>query len=154
MLESLATTTSTAQHLAVIRLKVPRSQIQQVMGQAIGEVLGAVAAQGLVPAGSVLTHHFTMSPETFDFEVGVPVVRPVAPAGRVVAAELPARKIARAVYRGGYEGLGAAWGEFRAWVKAQGLAPAESLWEVYTAGPETGPDASQWRTELNQPLAE
>ena len=33
-----------------------------------------------------------------------------------------------------------------------GLTPADGLWERYLAGPETGPDPAQWRTELNQPL--
>jgi effector-binding domain-containing protein len=61
--------------------------------------------------------------------------------------------VARTVYHGSYEGLGTAWGEFDAWVKAQGHTPAQNLWECYVAGPETGPDPRNWRTELNRPLA-
>jgi effector-binding domain-containing protein len=82
----------------------------------------------------------------------VPVTAPVAPAGRVKGSQWPAMKVARAVYRGPYEGLGAAWGEFDAWVKAQGLKPAADLWEVYVAGPESGSDPTDYRTELNRPL--
>ena len=74
-----------AQQTAVIRLTIPRAEIQKVMGPAIGEVLGTVAAQGLTPTGPVFSHHFAMSPETFDFEVGVPVASTVMAFGRVRA---------------------------------------------------------------------
>ncbi len=46
----------------------------------------------------------------------------------------------------------AARGEFGAWIEARGHQAAEGLWECYVAGPESGPDASRWRTELNRPL--
>lgn len=52
-----------------------------------------------------------------------------------------------------YEGLGAAWGEFGAWIAAQGHTPAPDLWESYVTGPESSPDPATWRTELTQPPA-
>ncbi|MCC6523408.1 MAG: GyrI-like domain-containing protein [Polyangiaceae bacterium] len=137
---------------AVIRLTVPRAEIQKVMGPAIAEVLGALAAQGIAPAGPVFSHHFRMSPDVFDFEVGVPVAAPVKPVGRVQASELAAARVARTVYRGPYEGLATAWAELTAWVEAGGHRPAANLWEVYAAGPESSPDPTSWRTELNRPL--
>jgi effector-binding domain-containing protein len=60
--------------------------------------------------------------------------------------------VARVVYRGPYEGLGAAWGEFDAWIAANGHKPGTDLWECYVAGPESSPDPAAWRTELNRPL--
>ena len=143
---------TTALPAAVVRITIPREQIQYVMGPGITEVIKAVTAQGIGPAGPVFSHHLRMDPTTFDFEVGVPVSKPVSPTGRVKPGELPAGKVARTVYHGSYEGLGSAWGEFDAWVKAQGHTPAQNLWECYVAGPETGPDPSNWRTELNRPL--
>ena len=95
-----------------------------------------------------------MDPATFDFEVGVPVSAPVTPTGRVASSALPATRVARTVYRGSYEGLGAAWGELDAWVRREGLKPAGDLWEIYAAGPESGSEPSGWRTELNRPIAE
>ena len=59
----------------------------------------------------------------------------------------------RVVYRGGYEGLGAAWGEFCGWIEAEGLSVQDRLWECYLAGPESGSDPDQWRTELSRPMA-
>ena len=139
-------------HTAVIALTIPRAEIQQVMGPAIGEVIAAVAAQGLTPAGPVFSHHFNISPDVFDFEVGVPVAAPITATGRVKPGLLPAVTAARTVYRGPYEGLDAAWGEFIAWIEAEGHAPAPDLWECYSAGPESSPDPTSWRTELNRPL--
>jgi effector-binding domain-containing protein len=66
--------------------------------------------------------------------------------------KLPAAKIVRTTYRGGYEGLGAAWGEFCVWIETEGLNAQDSLWECYLSGPESSPDPDKWRTELNRPL--
>ena len=143
---------TTAQPAAVIRLTIPRSEIQKVMGPAIGEVIAAVTAQGIGPAGPVFSHHFRMTPDTFDFEVGVPITGPLTPTGRVTASELPAAKVARTVHHGGYEGLGEAWGELVRWLAAEGHTPADDLWECYTKGPESSPDSSTWCTDLYRPL--
>jgi len=144
---------SAAQITAIIRLTIPREEIRNVMGPAIGEVLAAVAAQGIAPNGSVFSHHLKMDPAIFDFEVGVPVAKTVSAAGRVKPGALPATTVARTVYNGPYEGLGAAWGEFGSWITANGHTAASDLWECYVAGPESSADPANWRTELNRPLA-
>ncbi len=137
---------------ATIHLTVPRAEIQTVMGPGIGELMETLAAQGLTPAGPWYTHHLRMQPEIFDFEIGVPVSDAVTPAGRVVPGHLPTATVARTVYHGGYDGLGAAWGEFDAWIRENGHTPAADLWEVYITGPESGDDTAGYRTELNRPL--
>jgi effector-binding domain-containing protein len=152
MIDTPQITASAARHTAVIRITVPRADIAKVMGPAIGEVIAAVVAQGVVPAGPVFSHHFRMDPAVFEFEVGVPVPRPIAPAGRVQPGELPAATVARTIYHGHYEGLGAAWGEFGAWIAQNGHTPAQNLWEFYATGPESTPDPAGWCTELNRPL--
>jgi effector-binding domain-containing protein len=152
MLDRPQIVTTETQPAAVIRLTIPRADIQRVMGPAIGEVMGAIAAQGVAPAGPVFSHHFRMDPDVFDFEVGVPVTGPVADTGRVRVSELPAATVARTVYQGPYEGLGAAWGEFGKWIASEGHEAAADLWECYVAGPESSPDPATWRTELNRPL--
>jgi effector-binding domain-containing protein len=141
-----------AQASATIHLTVPRDQIQSVMGPAMQEVMQTVAAQGAQPAGPLFSYHRHIPTDTFDFEVGVPVARPVDPAGRVQPSELPATRIARTIYRGPYEGLGDAWCEFMDWMKSQQLKPAADLWECYLAGPESSDNPADWRTELNRPL--
>lgn len=141
-----------AQASATIHLTVPRDQIQSVMGPAMQEVMQTVAAQGAQPAGPLFSYHRHIPTDTFDFEVGIPVARPVDPTGRVQPSELPATRIARTIYRGPYEGLGDAWGKFNQWIEAQGLKAGPTLWECYAVGPESGSDTTQWQTELNRPL--
>jgi len=137
---------------AFIRLTVPRSEIQNVMGPGYGELMDTIAAQGITATGPWFTHHLSMQPDTFDFEIGVPVSAPVAPAGRVQAGRVPGITVAQTTYRGPYEGLGDAWAEFDAWIAASGHAAGPDLWERYVAGPESNADPASWRTELNRPL--
>lgn len=143
---------SERQPTAVIHLTIPRDEIRTAMGPAIQEVLSAVSAQKVGPAGPVFSHHFRMDPATFDFVVGVPVSGRLEPTGRLELGELPAATVARTIYRGPYEGLGSAWGEFNAWIEESGHTPRSDLWESYRLGPESGSDPAEWETELNRPL--
>ncbi len=152
MLDTPQIAETAAQLTAFIHLTVPREQIQNVMGPGLAELLAAVAAQGLAPAGPWFTHHLRMPQDVFDFEIGVPVPTPVAAAGRMKPGQRPAMRVARTVYRGPYESLAAAWGEFDAWIAAEGQVPGTDLWECYVAGPESSPDPLAWRTELTRPL--
>jgi effector-binding domain-containing protein len=136
----------------MIHVTVPRSEIQKVMGPGLQEVMAAVAAQGISATGPWFTHHLKMDPKVFDFEICVPVKAKVKPTGRVKPGKLPGKRIARTVYHGPYEGLGAAWGEFNAWLESSGHKAAPDLWESYITGPESGTDSKEWRTELNRPL--
>ena len=138
---------------AVIRFTIPRREVREVMGPAIAELLALVKEQGIGPAGPVFTHHFRMDPDAFDFEVGVCVDRDVTPAGRVMRGELPAVTVARTIYHGPYEGLGAAWLELDHLIAAEGHTPAPGLWECYVTGPESKREPAEWATELNRPLA-
>jgi effector-binding domain-containing protein len=141
-----------AQSTAIIRITVPRNEMQQVMGPGFQELFGALAAQGITPTGPWFNHHLRMDPAVFDFELGVPISATIEATGRVEAGQLPAATVARTIYHGGYEGLGDAWGEFEAWIATQGLTSASDLWECYLVGPESGPDQAAWQTQLNRPL--
>jgi uncharacterized protein YndB with AHSA1/START domain/effector-binding domain-containing protein len=137
---------------AAIRLTVPRNQIQSVMGPGLTEIMTAVKGQGIGPTGPWFTHHLKMSPATFDFEICVPVSAPVTPVGRVVNREIPAVRVAQAIYQGSYEGLADGWREFDGWMTVNGHVPGPDLYECYTVGPESSTDAAQWRTELRRPV--
>lgn len=139
---------------AFIHLTIPRKEIRHVMGPGLDEVKAAITAQGIATAGPWFTHHLKMDPAIFDFEICVPVTGPIDPVGRVMPGQWPVTTVARTVFHGDYEGLGAAWGEFDAWVAKKGYMPRPDLWECYVAGPESSPDPSNWRTELNRPLVD
>ena len=152
MLDAPRIIESAAQLTAAIRLTIPRTEIQHVMGPGLAELRAAVTAQGLAPTGPWLTHHFRMDPAIFDFEIALPVSTPVAAAGRMRTGHLPATTVARAVLHGDYAGLPAAWGELDAWIAAHGYTPGAELWERYVVGPESHSNPADWRTELNRPV--
>ncbi|QBB70554.1 AraC family transcriptional regulator [Pseudolysobacter antarcticus] len=152
MLDTPVIVQTTTQLTAIIPIKVARSEMQKVMGPGINEVIAAVKAQGIGPTGPWFTHHLRITAEEFDFEICVPVSAPVTPVGRVKQGQWPAMKVARAIYSGPYEGLGAAWAELGAWITANGFSPATDLWERYISGPESNADAATYRTELNREL--
>ena len=89
MIEPPQITKTDSRLIAVIPLTVPRSDIQKVMQAGLRELMAALAAQGIAPAGPWFTHHLRMNPETFDFEIGVPVTAPVAAVGRVKSGSAP-----------------------------------------------------------------
>ena len=152
MLDNPQLTQTIEQLTAVIHLTVPVSEISHVMGPAIAEIMAAIANQGVDIIGPCFSYHHKRPSEIFDFEVGFPISRAITSVGRVKNSNLPAVKVARTIYQGGYDGLATSWGEFCVWIETKGLNPQESLWECYLVGPESGPDASKWQTELNRPL--
>lgn len=152
MLEAPHIVQTQQQPSAVIHLTVPRSALAQLMGPAIAEVIAAVTAQGATPTGPCFSYHLHRPTETFDFEVGFPVDRPIAPAGRVHMSALPAARVVRADYHGAYEGLGQAWGQLCDWMERAGLVAQDRLWESYAKGPESTADTGQWCTQLYRPL--
>ncbi|MEO7217953.1 MAG: GyrI-like domain-containing protein [Gemmatimonadaceae bacterium] len=141
-----------AQFTAVIRFAISREELKTVMAAAITEVMEAVAAQDVGPAGPVFVHHLAMAPERLEFEVGVPISGLFAPVGRVTPSHLPAASVARTIYYGSYDGLSDAWAWFGRWIANERYTAAPDLWEVYLVGPEASRNPVYWRTELNRPL--
>ncbi len=154
MISPTEITTLPAQPTAMIAMEIPASEIRQAMGAGIGELHAALKTQGIAQTGPWFTHHRRPPGDSFDFEIHLPIASPVAETGRVRPGERPEIEVARTVYSGGYEGLGSAWGQFLSVLVAQGIRTTPDLWEVYTTGPESGPDATAYRTELIKPIAE
>jgi effector-binding domain-containing protein len=152
MIDKPEITNTTAQRSAVIRLAVPMSDMPKVVHPALSELMSAVKSQGIGPASAWFIYVHSMDGTKMDFDVGVPVTDPVKPFGRVKASQLPAARVARTIHHGPYEGMPAAWAELDAWIAKNGHKAAGPLWDIYLAGPETGPDSSKWRTQMNRPL--
>ncbi len=144
---------TTAQSTAVIHITIPGSQIREVMGPGLKELLAGLAQQNITPAGPWFTHHFKNPDTTFDFEIGVPINQPFTPTGRITASQLPAVKVARTIYHGPYESIPAAWGESQKWIAANNHTSAKSLWETYLTNPANTSDPKEFRTELTRPVA-
>jgi effector-binding domain-containing protein len=137
---------------AVVHVVCRRSEMKKAIDAAQAELWKQLEAQGIRVNVPWFTRHLRRPGDSFDFELGIPVDRPVAPAGRLKPSELPAARAVRAVYRGGYEGLGAAWADLHRWVTSQGLTGLDSLWETYLVGPESTDDPEEWQTELTKPV--
>lgn len=133
VIEAPQIVTTSAVRAAVLPLFVRRDAIQAEMDAGIRELTAAAQAQGIAI-------------------VGPPVDAPVAPAGRMTPGELPAATVARTIYTGPYESLGAGWHEFMDWIEAAGHTAGPHLWERYLTGPESPEPPELWRTELNRPL--
>ena len=152
MIEPLRVLTTEPLSMASIAMRVPRSQIQTVMGPALIELRAGIANQNIAVTGPWFTHHVRPPGDMFDFEICLPVTAPVAAAGRMRPGSWPAMTVARTVYHGGFEGLGQAWSAFIGQIGAAGHPMADDLWERYLVGPDANADASCWRTELSKPL--
>jgi effector-binding domain-containing protein len=154
MIEKPQAIETAAQQIATIHIETPRSNMQHVMGPGIAEAMAAAKAQGIGPTGPWFAHHLKMTPESFDFDICVPVSAPVTAVGRVKPWQRPALKVVRTVYYGTYDELGGAWHEFAEWIEANGYKTANDLYECYLVGPESSPNPADWRTELSRSLVE
>lgn len=152
MIDSPEVVGTAARQAAVIYMNIRREEIQSAMGPAFGELFGTLSAQGVTPTGPAFSHHLRMLPGMFEFELGVPVDKPVTAAGRVRPGELPAATVVRTTMRGNYDQLGPAWAELQRWIKSAGHTPRQDFWESYVTGPESSQRPDEWRTELNQPI--
>lgn len=158
MIDTPQIVTTKALNIAKIYAKIPTSAIRQEMGKLLQELIQSVRAQDIDITGSWFTHHFRRPGEFFDFEVCVPVASEVKANGRmelgVKPGVWPAMKVVRTIYRGSYEGLPSAWGEFMAWIESNDLTITEEIWERYLINPDSESDSSKWQTELNRPIRE
>jgi effector-binding domain-containing protein len=141
--------TTAEQTTAAIHLVVPCMEMPEHMDPAIQELIGTISAQGIRITGPMFSYHHRRPSDTFDFEIGFPVSRSVAEAGRVRNSRLPAERVVRAVYKGPYEGLSEAWPALQDWVRRNGHAESGRFFERYLNNPEEVADPREYLTELN-----
>lgn len=140
---------STEQPAATVHLVIPGMEMARHMDPAIQEVLSLLEDQGMQPAGPMFSYHHRRPGDTFDFEIGFPVARPVHEKGRVRNSALPAAKVVRTVYQGPYERMGDAWRALQDWVRAQELPETGRFYERYLNNPDEVKDPKDYLTELN-----
>lgn len=140
-------------HAAIIPLNVTRAEMPPAFPAALAELHAVLSAQGIAATGPVFAHHLRQPAGGFEFEACIPVAVPVAPQGRVVAGIMAALPAVRTVYHGDYAGLPGAWGDFKAWLRLNGVPTGPTFWEIYAVGPGDTPDPAAWRTELVYPRA-
>jgi effector-binding domain-containing protein len=137
----------------------PMDRMTEIFDSTFTALFPALGAQGIQPVGPAFSLHTRMPTETVDFEVGIPVDRPLAAsttsdAGLTLSpSRLPAGRIAIISHLGAYDGLGDAWGRFMQAVADSGNQPALPFWEIYVTEPSPEADPSTMRTDLVTLLA-
>lgn len=134
------------QPTAVVRGTVAEEGVGDFLGGVFGEVVQALGAQGLAPAGPPFAC-YVITAAGFEVEAGFPCSGPVVPAGRVVPATLPAGRAAIVLHRGPYAEVAAAYRAAEAWLGENGWVATGPPWEAYLDGPEV----AQPRTIVHVP---
>jgi effector-binding domain-containing protein len=153
MIESIGVETLTARHAAVVRGRARAEEIGTLVGQAYGEVMHALGAQGLAPVGPPFVRYAMAGmdaggqAEEFELAAGFPCGSPAGAAGRVEATDLPAGEAVVAVHVGQWSEMGEVYAAVTAWMVEHALAAAGDPWETYLDGPE----APVHRTVLTWP---
>lgn len=137
------------QTAAVVRAHVDHQGIGDFLGQAFGEVMGAVGHQGLQFSGPPFGRYRPADDGGWDVEAGFPVSGTPAAEGRVESTTLPGGQVAHTTHVGDYGALGAAYEAVAAWLTGQGYVPAGEPWEAYL----DEPDVPNPRTEVYFPCA-
>lgn len=152
MIETPELVDMSSRQIAYIHMTVPRDEIQNVMGPAIIELVGAINAQKNTITGPWFTHHLRRPTDSFDFKICFPVNSAITPIGRVESGVIDAMPTVQTIYQGPYEGLADAWGEFLAWIENSDHKTGEDLYECYVLGPQATEDSTKWRTQLSRQL--
>jgi effector-binding domain-containing protein len=141
-----------AQTVARIHVVASRPEMRSAFHAACQEISDILQAGGITPAGPLGAHYHRRPTDTFDFDVYLPIDKPLQPSGRVEIAEIPATEVIRTVHQGSYEELPQAWREFADWVSANDFKTREDAFEIYTLGPMNDENPNTWKTELNWAL--
>ncbi|HEX8599041.1 MAG TPA: GyrI-like domain-containing protein [Chloroflexia bacterium] len=141
-----------------IRGTIPVAELGGTVGERLGALSSYLQQSGARPAGPPYVRYHTFGDTETNFELGVPVVEPVAGEGEVSSGELPGGPAVTTWHVGSHNKLGEAYARIASWLKEQGREPGGPAWEVYhwidfsqDNDPPTS-DASSGRTQLVQPV--
>jgi effector-binding domain-containing protein len=137
----------------VVHDRVPMSEIKQFFDRALPTVMAALTAQGAHPVGPPFAKYYGMPTDTIEIDVGFPVAHRATAADGATPGTLPGGPVVRAVHVGSYDDLSQTYDDMYAWMKNEGLEPADAMWEVYLSDPSRQPDPATWRTEIWWPVA-
>ncbi|WP_455834277.1 GyrI-like domain-containing protein [Pseudarthrobacter siccitolerans] len=143
----------TRQPVAVVRERVRMDSLTDFFGRAFGKVTAAAQLQGAGLAGPPFALYRGTPTDTVDVEAGFPISGDFAESEGVVSGTLPETDAFEAIHFGPYDTLQATHGEIQRQMAAEGLTPADTMWEFYLSDPETEPDPAKWQTRVVWPVA-
>jgi effector-binding domain-containing protein len=156
------------QHYAGIRRQVAMQEMPNFIPQSIGEVIGWLEQQGVVPDGPPIVRYHVCpaipgSSSLVDITVGWMVAKPLAGTDRIVTDALPAGRYASLIFTGVENGVPGN-GVLIEWAAAQGIRwdsqdveSGEAFGgrvEYLLDGPDDDPNPSNWKTEVAIKLAD
>ena len=141
------------QAVVSIREQRPQDDLPAFLRGAFAELFGYLRELRVAPAGPPMVLYFGFGPDGVDAEVCVPIATTVAPRGRVGSRSLPAMTVARTLHVGRYEELRAAYAAVSTWAQSRGFEVAGPFQERYLNGPGDGVTPSEYRTEIEVPVA-
>jgi effector-binding domain-containing protein len=144
---------TTEQPAAVLHERVPMTALTEFFGRAFGAVMAATQKQGAFPTGPPFARYHGMPGDTVDVEAGFPIAGHFTGADGVQTAVLPGGDAFEAIHIGPYDTLGETYGAIQQRMQAEGLTPADTMWEYYLSDPEKEPDPAKWQTRVVWPAA-
>lgn len=150
----IAITKHDEQATAVVRERVPLSELPQFFQRAYHDTMAAAQSQGRHPIGPPFSMYHGMPTDAVDVEAGFPVDGPITAGEGVVPGTLPAGRVVETTHVGPYETMRETYDKVLAFIREQGLTPSNDMWEVYLSDPQTEPDPATWRTQIYWPVAD
>ncbi len=141
------------QPVLLIRRRIARGELQQMLAECFGMLFGHGQKSGLPVAGWPVARYVAMGPGLWTVEAAMPLLSPAPACGEMQPGSLPAGPAAFAVHIGAYERLPDTHAAIERWIEAQGYRVGGAPWESYVTDPAQHPDAADWRTEVYWPLA-
>jgi uncharacterized protein YndB with AHSA1/START domain/effector-binding domain-containing protein len=138
-------------------------EIPGAMQKAIPELYAALAAQGIAPAGCLISHYMqepalwnSATDPFFELRVSVPISADakLVPEGRLIESSIPGCKVARLFYSGDYDGIVGGWGRLDQFIRDKKLVKTEKgmFWENYIRGPKDAKNPAMYVSQLNWAL--
>jgi effector-binding domain-containing protein len=133
---------------AVVAQTTTWPEFPSLWAQLLDEVYGFIRGHTDLATGSggeLWQNVMLYKDQTPNVEIGVLVMAPFEPRGRVIASQLPGGEVATATHRGDYARLGVTHDAVRERVAARGRALAGPRWEIYG---HARADPSEQETEV------
>ena len=127
--------TTEERHAVSIQGSVKMADVPQFIGGAYSEIWMEMKRNGWECTGPPFVYYRSWSGGEVDLDCGFPIKGETVGTGRIRPFALPAVKAARALHKGAYTDLVRTYGMVDQWIKAQGLEPADYMWEYYLNDP-------------------
>lgn len=143
-----------AQPILLIRKRVSRDELQDMLAAHFGKVFAYCHEAGLPVAGFPLARYLSTGPDPWTVEAAIPLATPAPGKGEIESGLLPAGPAALGIHAGPYEDLPATNAAIARWIEDNGFTATGAPWEWYVTDPGEHPNPADWRTHVFWPLAD